>query len=90
MHFCIRVNLIQNWKIIITKERVYANSSEKRNNKPTADQICSNFKTYFTAAQIDYKKSRPNNTAKSNGYQNQANIVEGFLYEIDKCQQPES
>ena len=77
-------------KIITTKARIFASIVEKWNNKPTADQTWPNFKTHFNAAQINYKKARPNDTAKSHEYQNQANIVEVVPHEIDKHQEPKA
>ena len=78
--------LISIGKIITTKARIFANKVEKWNNKHTANQTWTNFKTHFNAAQINYKKEMPDGTFKYHVYQNQANVIEVFLHELDKRQ----
>ena len=78
--------LISIGKIIFTKLCIFANAVRKWNKKPTANQTCPNFKTNFTAAQINYKKARPEDTAKSHGDQNHDKVVEVVLHEPEKHQ----
>ena len=63
---------------------------EKCNNKPTADQTWPNFKTHFTAARINYKEARPEDTSKYHGYQNQINVVELVIHELENIQEAEA
>ena len=65
--------------IVITNASIFAESVEKWDSEPSAEKKWPNFKTYFTAAQIKYKKARPIDTTAQHVYTNQANILEKVL-----------
>ena len=48
--------------IIIKNALIFADSVEKWDNKPTAENTWHNFKNHFTATKINYKKARPADT----------------------------
>ena len=76
--------LISIGKIILSNARIFADAIEKWNDKPDTDKTWSNFKTHFTAAQINYKKARPTDTTGMHQYTNNtANIVQEVLQQLD-------
>ena len=58
--------------------------------KLSAENTCPNFKTHFTAAQINYRIARLVDTTAQHGYTNQANIEEQVIQEIETRKQHES
>ena len=58
--------------------------------KLSAENTFPNFKTHFTAAQINYRKARPVEKTSQHRYTNQENIVEKVLQEVETIQQHEA
>ena len=76
--------LISIGKSIPSNPRIFADAIEKWNEKEATEKTWPNFKTHFTAAQINYKKARPSDTTGMNQYTcNTANIVQELLQQLD-------
>jgi len=76
--------LISIGKTILSNARIFADAIEKWNEKEATENTWANFKTHFTAAQINYKKARPTGTTGMHQYSsNTANIVQEVLQQLD-------
>ena len=62
--------------IIITNTSIFVESVGKWDNKPSDENTWPNLKTHFTAAHINYNKSRPVDKTAQHLYTNQANNLE--------------
>ena len=76
--------LINIGMVIIQNATIFATHVEDWEKRIAANKTWPHFKTFFTNAQIAYKKARPTTTIAEQGYSNQANLVEEIVNELDQ------
>ena len=69
------VQLIDIGLIIITNANIFGSDIRKWHSKPADEISWTNFKTHFTTAQRDIKRSQPQQTIRDFGFHPQANAV---------------